>query len=42
LEDARARVAYGMGSFLGKLLVFEREFMPNRITVVLVTENLGF
>jgi len=42
LEDARARLAYGQGSFIGKVLTFHREYMPDRINVILVREKLGF
>lgn len=41
LEDARARKAYGMGSRVAKLLVFNNE-MPDRITLILVKAKLGF
>jgi len=42
LEDARARLAYGQGSFIGKVLTFHREYMPDRINVIIVKEKLGF
>ena len=42
LEDARAQAAYGIHSGVNKVLVINREFMPGRITVVLVDEVLGF
>jgi hypothetical protein len=41
-EDERAREAYGMGSGVNKVLVVNREFMPGRITVILVKQELGF
>jgi hypothetical protein len=41
LEDARARVAYGMGSSISKVVMFNRD-VPGRTTIVLVRENLGF
>jgi acyl-CoA hydrolase len=42
-ESERARKAYGVpGSFVAKLLIFNRELAPNRITIVLVNERLGF
>ena len=41
LEDTRIRSAGGGGSFVGKLVFYERE-RPGRITLVLVGENLGF
>jgi len=42
LEDARAQAAYGVGSGVNKLLIINREFVPGRITVVLVDDVLGF
>jgi L-lactate utilization protein LutB len=41
LEDQRMRAAGAGGSFIGKLVSYERE-RPGRITLVLVGENLGF
>ncbi len=41
-EDERAREAYGVGSGVNKVLVVNREFMPGRITVILVRQELGF
>lgn len=41
-EDERARKV-GMGpSNVGKLLIINNEFMPERVTVILVKEKLGF
>jgi hypothetical protein len=42
LEDARAQAAYGIRSAVNKVLIINREFVPGRITVVLVDEALGF
>jgi len=42
LEDARARKAYGVGTAVNKLLVFNKESVPGRITMILVDEKLGF
>jgi hypothetical protein len=42
LEDARAQAAYGMHSGVNKVLIINREGVPERITVVLVDEALGF
>lgn len=42
LESARAQVAYGMSSSVDKLLVIHSEIVPDRITVILVNESLGF
>lgn len=42
LEDERARQAYGVGSGINRLLVFRREHLPGRTTVVIVRQKLGF
>jgi hypothetical protein len=42
LEDARAQAAYGIRSAVNKVLVINREIVPERFTVVLVDEALGF
>ncbi|TMK88113.1 MAG: hypothetical protein E6G43_09510 [Actinobacteria bacterium] len=42
LEDARAQAAYGIHSAVNKVLIVNREIVPERITVVLVDEVLGF
>jgi L-lactate utilization protein LutC len=42
LEDARAQSAYGIHSAVNKVLIINREIVPDRITVVLVDEALGF
>jgi len=42
LEDARAQAAYGIHSAVNKVLIINREIVPDRITVVLVEEVLGF
>lgn len=42
LEDKRALKAYDMHSGVNKLLIINKEFLPNRITLVLVKEKLGF
>ena len=41
-EDQRAREAYGLGSGVNKMLVVNREFVPGRITMILVKQELGF
>src|SRR5947209_250163 len=41
-EDERAREAYGMSSGVNKVMIVNREFMPDRITVILVKQELGF
>jgi len=40
-EDARMRRAGAPGSYVGKLVIYERE-RPGRMTLVLVGETLGF
>lgn len=42
LESARAMEAYGITSSVNKIAIINREFMPGRITVVLVDEAVGF
>ncbi|MEV7135303.1 LUD domain-containing protein [Arthrobacter sp. NPDC093128] len=42
LEDARAQAAYGIHSGVNKVLIINREWAPNRITVVLCDQALGF
>lgn len=43
LESERAHKAYGVpGSFVSKLLIINREIVPDRIHVILVREKLGF
>ena len=46
LETVRARKAYGLpdtwNSYPSKILIFNREATPERITIVLVKEVLGF
>ena len=42
LEDARAQAAYGIHSDVNKVLIINREWTPDRITVVLCDEPLGF
>jgi hypothetical protein len=42
LEDARAQLAYGQGSFIGKVMTIYREYLQGRIDVILVKQNLGF
>jgi hypothetical protein len=42
LEDERARKVYGMGSNVSKILIINKEVIPQRITVILVKEKLGF
>ena len=42
LEDERAMKAYGVHSDISKLLIYNREPMPGRTTIILVKEELGF
>ena len=42
LEDERAQKAYGMRSNVSKILIINKEIMPERIKVFLVKEKLGF
>lgn len=44
LESVRLNKAYNIntGSFVSKLLIVNREFIPKRITLILVKEKLGF
>ena len=41
LEDARVKRAGGSGSYLGKIVIYERD-RPGRIRLILVGETLGF
>jgi hypothetical protein len=40
-EDARVHTAYGVHSFVGKILEIHRE-QPGRIHVVLIRQHIGF
>ena len=44
LESERANEAYNItnGSFISKLLIFNREITPDRVSVIIVNEKLGF
>ncbi|MBA2888825.1 LUD domain-containing protein [Nonomuraea soli] len=42
LESERIERLYGQPSFIAKLLIVEREHDPERVTVVLVREAIGF
>ncbi len=41
-ENDRAKVAYGTGSAVNKMLVINKEVQKGRITMIIVKENLGF
>ncbi len=42
LEDARMKKSGAPGTSVGKVVVYEREAVPDRISTILVRENLGF
>jgi hypothetical protein len=42
LESERAMKAYGKGSSINKILIIDKEVTPNRITMIIVKEKLGF
>jgi hypothetical protein len=42
LEDVRLRSMYGIPSFVGKVLIVNREFPPDRTMMILVNEELGY
>jgi hypothetical protein len=42
MEWRRLHSAHGRGSFIGKILIAEREALPGRGTVILVREAIGF
>ena len=42
MEEARARVAYGVSSSVNAILVLNRQIDPSRVTVIVVREALGF
>ncbi len=40
-EEAQVRKAANMGTFVGKILIIEREWINERMTVILVRELIG-
>ncbi len=42
LENVRAQKTYGVGSNVSKLLIIDKEVNPHRLTIVFVSEKLGF
>jgi len=43
LESERAHKAYGVErSFVSKLLIYNREPKPNRVTIIIIKERIGF
>jgi hypothetical protein len=41
LESERLKKLYGVPSFISKLLIINREIKPNRITMIIVKQELG-
>jgi len=42
LEDARMKKTGAPGTFIGKMVVYEREGIPDRISTILIKERLGY
>lgn len=42
LESERLKKVYGIGSNVSKLLIINKEIAPNRLTLILVKQKLGF
>lgn len=42
LEHKHMQSLYGVGSNVSKLLIFNKEIKPNRVTLIFVKEKLGF
>jgi hypothetical protein len=42
LEDAHMHQLYNVGTGVNKILILNREIRPNRITMIIVKEELGF
>jgi len=42
LESARLKKIYGVESNVSKLLIFNKEVVPGRVTIIFVNESLGF
>ena len=42
LESERLKKTYGVASNVSKLLIINKEIAPNRLTLILVKESLGF
>jgi hypothetical protein len=42
LEDARMKKIGAPGTFIGKIVIYEREVVPQRVSTILVKEKLGF
>ncbi|WP_328471115.1 hypothetical protein [Actinoplanes sp. NBC_00393] len=41
-ENERLQERYGQTSFLGRILILEREGFPDRGTVIIIREPIGF
>jgi hypothetical protein len=42
LEEAHMQELYHVGTNISKVLIVNREIRPNRITMIIVKEELGF
>jgi len=42
LEEAHMQELYKVGTAISKVLIFNREIRPNRITMIIVKEEIGF
>jgi hypothetical protein len=42
LEDARMKKTGAPGTFIGKIVIYEREYVPQRVSTILVREKLSF
>ncbi len=42
LEDARQKKMGSKGTIVGKFVIYEHEFVPERVTTILIKQKLGF
>ena len=42
LESERLQKLFGINSQIAKLLIYNKEVVPGRVTLILVKEELGF
>lgn len=42
LENERSKKAYGVGSFISKILIINKEFQADRFSLIFVDEAIGF
>ncbi|HYM65148.1 MAG TPA: LUD domain-containing protein [Candidatus Sulfotelmatobacter sp.] len=42
LESERLKKLYGVGSNVSKLLIYNKEVVPGRVTIIFVNQSLGF